>query len=222
MSGERAEGGLPQADDRGLAVGGGLEVRAVGQGSVAAGRIDRVTVQAAPYRAASLPHQVGVIPPRAHAFQDRVQAGRLRAAVAAGGTAVLCQVPTGMGGVGKTQLAADYARTAWAGGEVDLLVWVTAVDRAAVVAGLGRAGVAVAGADPADPQAAAEAFVAWLEPKAGQRPCRWLVVLDDVAHPADLRGLWPPPSPHGRTLVTTRRRDAALAGPGRRRIDVGE
>ncbi|MFI0938514.1 hypothetical protein [Streptomyces sp. NPDC021020] len=111
-----------------------------------------------------------MIPSRAHALQDRVQAGRLRAAVAAGGTAVLCRVLTGTGGVGKTQLAADHARTAWAGGEADLLVWVTAVDRAAVVAGLGRA--RVAGADPADPQAAAEAFVARLEPKAGQRPCR--------------------------------------------------
>ncbi|MFE7599852.1 hypothetical protein [Streptomyces sp. NPDC057494] len=38
---------------------------------------------------------------------------------------------------------------------------------------------------------------------------------------AYLRGLWPPASSHGRTLVTTRRRDAALTGEDRRRIDVG-
>ncbi|WP_159104101.1 hypothetical protein [Streptomyces sp. CdTB01] len=32
---------------------------------------------------------------------------------------------------------------------------------------------------------------------------------------------WPPASPHGRTLVTTRRRDAALTGDGRRLVEVG-
>lgn len=43
----------------------------------------------------------------------------------------------------------------------------------------------------------------------GAESCRWLIVLDDVTDPADLNGLWPPASPHGRILVTTRRRDAA-------------
>ncbi|MEV7420982.1 tetratricopeptide repeat protein, partial [Streptomyces sp. NPDC089919] len=58
----------------------------------------------------------------------------------------------------------------------------------------------------------------------------WLIVLDDIADPADLIAhpgsgqrfsLWPPASAHGRVLVTTRCRDAALFGEGRRRIDVG-
>ncbi|MGW7605239.1 tetratricopeptide repeat protein [Streptomyces antimycoticus] len=66
-----------------------------------------------------------------------------------------------------------------------------------------------------------QTLLAWLTPKAGARPCRWLIVLDDVADPDDLRGLWPPASPYGRTLVTTRRRDAALTGEGRRRIEIG-
>ncbi|MBM9506753.1 tetratricopeptide repeat protein [Actinacidiphila acididurans] len=181
------------------------------------------------------PHQVGVILLRAGAFQDRAERARLRLAVAGGGTAVLGQaegagsarepergpVLSGMGGVGKTQLAADYARTALTGGELDLLVWVTAADRASLVAGLGRAGVEVAGAQLGDLQAAAEAFTAWLEPKAGQEVCRWLVVLDDVSDPDHLQGLWPPASPHGRTLITTRRRDAAFTLDGRTRIDVG-
>ncbi|MGW3098731.1 hypothetical protein ACWDCC_35415 [Streptomyces sp. NPDC001102] len=35
------------------------------------------------------------------------------------------------------------------------------------------------------------------------------------------RRTWPPASPHGRTLVTTRRRDAALTGDGRRLVEVG-
>ncbi|MGP4114361.1 FxSxx-COOH system tetratricopeptide repeat protein [Streptomyces sp. 4N509B] len=173
--------------------------------------------------AVSWPHQVGVIPPRARAFQHRALVNEVREAVAGGGTAVLGQVLAGGGGVGKTQLAADYARTALRTGAVDLLVWITAASRAAVVAGYAQAGVEVLRADPRDPERAARAFLAWLEPKPtpDHTPPRWLVVLDDVADPADLRGLWPPAHPDGRTLATTRRRDAALVGEGRRLVDVG-
>ncbi|NML52529.1 tetratricopeptide repeat protein [Streptomyces sp. R302] len=145
----------------------------------------------------------------------------MRAAVDSGGTAVLSQVLTGTGGVGKTQLAADYARTAWDGGGVDVLVWIGARSRSAITAGYAQAGAEVLAADPGDPEQCARAFLAWLEPKAGQRPCRWLVVLDNVEDPADVRGWWPPASPHGRVLVTTRRRDAALTGAGRRLVTVG-
>jgi hypothetical protein len=76
-------------------------------------------------------------------------------------------------------------------------------------------------ADPGDPEQAAARFLGWLTPKAGAKPCRWLIVLDDVADPDDLRGLWPPDSPFGCTLVTTRRRDAALTGEGRQLVKVG-
>ncbi|MFI0898596.1 FxSxx-COOH system tetratricopeptide repeat protein [Streptomyces sp. NPDC020983] len=134
-----------------------------------------------------------------------------------GGTAVLCQVLSGMGGVGKTQLAAEYAHEVWAAGGVDLLVWVGAGSRSAVVAGFAEAAAAVCGADPGQPDLAAGRFLTWLQTQGR----RWLVVLDDVADPADLTGLWPPAVPNGRTVVTTRRRDAALTGAGRRRIDVG-
>ncbi len=173
---------------------------------------------------AAWPHQVGVVPPAARSFQHRAEADRLRTAVAGGGTAVLSQVLTGMGGVGKTQLAAAYARAAWedssqAGG-LDVLVWVTAGSRQAVVERYAQAGVELCRADPGDPQTAARTFLAWLAPKARTRRCRWLVVLDDVADPDDLRELWPPASPHGRVLVTTRRWDAALAD-GRRLVEVG-
>ncbi|MFF7726814.1 FxSxx-COOH system tetratricopeptide repeat protein [Streptomyces sp. NPDC008001] len=162
-----------------------------------------------------------MIPPRALSFQHRAEADQLRAAVDSGGTAVLSQVLTGTGGVGKTQLAADYARTAWDSGGVDVLVWISASSRSAITAGYAQAGAEVLAADPADPEQSARAFLAWLEPKAGQKPCRWLVVLDDVADPADMRGWWPPASPYGRVLVTTRRREAALTGAGRRLVTVG-
>jgi NB-ARC domain/Tetratricopeptide repeat len=222
-----------RAYGQGLAVGGNLDIHA-DHGSVAAGHIGQLHHHSAPRRPASWPHQVGVIPSRADCFQERAEAARLREALTAGGTAVVGPahkmpsegapsggVLAGMGGVGKTQLAADYARHTWQNGVVDVLVWITAGSAAAVSSGYAQAGIEVLGADPADPQQAARAFLAWLEPKAGAGPCRWLIVLDDVADPGDLRGLWPPASPHGRTLVTTRRRDAALTAGGRRRIDVG-
>jgi hypothetical protein len=105
----------------------------------------------------------------------------------------------------------------WAAGEVDLLVWVGAGSRSAVVATFAEAAAEVCGADPGQPDRAAGRFLAWLQAEGR----RWLVVLDDLADPADLTGLWPPAVPYGRTVVTTRRRDAALTGAGRRRIDVG-
>ncbi|WJE00877.1 tetratricopeptide repeat protein [Streptomyces antimycoticus] len=152
----------------------------------------------------------------------------MRAASGSGGTAALGQVLVGTGGVGKTQLAAEYARTALDSGEVDVLVWISASSRQAIIAGYAQAGIEVLAEDPSAPEQTARAFLSWLEPKAGQQPCRWLVVLDDVADPADLRGdrpdrpgWWPPASPHGRVLVTTRRRETALTGAGRRLIPVG-
>ncbi|WTA24342.1 NB-ARC domain-containing protein (plasmid) [Streptomyces sp. NBC_00853] len=132
----------------------------------------------------------------------------------------------GLGGVGKTQLAAHYARHTWGEGIVDLIVWVTATSREAITAAYAQAAVEILGASPTDPEHAATAFLAWLEPKRSaasdrgeERP--WLIVLDDVLDPADLTGLWPPPSPHGRTLITTQRRDAALTGAHRRLVQVG-
>ncbi|GAA4574095.1 hypothetical protein GCM10023193_69470 [Planotetraspora kaengkrachanensis] len=170
------------------------------------------------------PHQVGVLPRRADGFQQRSAVRWLDASGADGGTAVRCQVLAGTGGVGKTQLAADYARRALAEGDLDLLVWVTAANREAIATAYAQAAVEVLGADLSLPEQAAARFLAWLEPKPpaeGSRSCRWLVVLDDVADPADLRGLWPPVGPHGRALVTTRRRDALLTGPGRHLVPVG-
>ncbi|KOU76783.1 ATP-binding protein [Streptomyces sp. MMG1533] len=177
--------------------------------------------QRPPSEPALWPHQVGLIPPVARSFQHRALADRLHTGINGSGTAVL----TGMGGVGKTQLAAEYARTAWERaaetGGLDVLVWVTASARSLIVTEYAQAGVELWRADPSDPEKAARSFLAWLTPKAGAKPCRWLIVLDDVTDPADLRGLWPPASPHGRTLVTSRRRDAALAAHGRHTVEVG-
>lgn len=82
-------------------------------------------------------HQAGVIPARANCFQGRAEVVRLRQALAEGGTAVVSQVLAGMGGVGKTQLAADYARYAQEMGRADVLVWIKAADSTAAVSGNG-------------------------------------------------------------------------------------
>ncbi|MFI9243951.1 tetratricopeptide repeat protein [Streptomyces sp. NPDC053086] len=183
---------------------------------------------APPRSPAPWPHQVGTIPPTAGFFQHRSEAAGLhnelprdQATFSAELDGAHGQVLTGMGGVGKTQLAAHHARTVWQTGQVDVLVWITASTSSAVVTGYTQAAVELLGADPAYPDSAVRAFLAWLEPKAHGTPARWLIVLDDVTDPNDMRGLWPPASPHGRTLTTTRRQDAALTGHGRRLIRVG-
>ncbi|WP_187645567.1 tetratricopeptide repeat protein [Streptomyces sp. TRM49041] len=207
-----------------MSVAGTGNATASGRGAVAnSGYIHALTVvhQEAPRARKHLPHQVGVIPPRALAFQYRAVSGLLHTAVGNGGTAVLHQVLSGLGGVGKTQLAAEYARRAWRERAVDLLLWVTASSRAEVLSGYAHAAADVLGADPERPEQAAREFLAWLEPKPRSPRCRWLIVLDDLSELADMRGLWPPGNPLGRTLVTTRRKDAALSGHGRRMVTVG-
>lgn len=92
---------------------------------------------------------------------------------------------------------------------MDLLVWVAADSSASLVTVFSEAAdrLQLYGADAA---AAARRFVDWL----ATTPRRWLVVLDDLYDPADIGDLWPPERPNGCTVVTTRRRDAALLSRG--------
>ncbi|MFD0316856.1 tetratricopeptide repeat protein [Streptomyces flavalbus] len=163
----------------------------------------------------------GVVPRAADCFQQREAATSLAAAVDESGTVVLTQVLRGMGGVGKTQLAAAYARRAWAAG-VQVLVWVNAATRDGIVTAYARAArrLGLPLADPDDPGLAAETFLTWAETATDRS---WLVVLDDVRRPADVNGLWPAAdtSAGGRVVVTTRLREAALSGSGRRTVDIG-
>ncbi|MFI9114231.1 tetratricopeptide repeat protein [Streptomyces venezuelae] len=184
--------------------------------SLVAQQIDSVTINYAQQKVISWPAQVGVVPAQAECFQHRSEVDSLEAAVTGGGTAVLCQVLSGTGGVGKTQLAAHYARRQQAAGGVDLLVWVSATGRDAVLSAYGQAAAKVTGADGAAPEQAADEFLVWL----GTTDRRWLIVLDDLADPGDMAGLWPPHRPAGQTVVTTRRRDSALES-GREMIEVG-
>ncbi|WP_063762359.1 tetratricopeptide repeat protein [Streptomyces sp. NRRL F-5123] len=169
------------------------------------------------------PVRVGLVPPAADCFQERGVIRDLDLALDPPGTAVPCEVLTGMGGVGKTQLAARHARNALLGQKIDLLVWVTASSRQAVIDAYAEAAEKVMRPKGDNPARAAEDFLIWLEPRPASPAAqvRWLVVLDNIMAPADLTGLWPPESPCGRTVATTRSRDAALSRADRRTVTVG-
>ncbi|WUH89222.1 hypothetical protein OG900_03100 [Streptomyces sp. NBC_00433] len=161
--------------------------------SLAVGRADHVAYYAAPRGPVSWPQQVGVIPGQADCFRYRAAVEALDVATADAGTAVLLQtqVPSGTGGVGKTQLAAHYARRRWESAAVDLVVWITANTRDAAISAYAHARRQVGESHSDDPEMAARDFLSWLA--AADR--RRLVVLDDLADPADLSGLWPRPVP---------------------------
>ncbi|MEU0212926.1 tetratricopeptide repeat protein [Streptomyces canus] len=198
-------------------------------GSAVTGYVHSLTVNtttvregAGPREPAHWPQNVGTVPRPSIGFQARAEAAQLRSFLDDGiDTGATGLVLSGLGGVGKTQLAADYARTVWREGKADVLVWVDATDRSAVLDTYAHAGEMLCRADKRERDRAAEMFLEWLEESPGRPRCRWLVVLDDVVDPGDVDGLWPPPHAQGRTLVTTRRRDAALVGEGRPRIDIG-
>jgi hypothetical protein len=164
------------------------------------------------------PRRLGPLPQPAAARLERPVDQELADALTPGSTAVVCQVLSGMGGIGKTQIAAHYAYQCWNDRGADLLLWVNAATRESITTAYAHAGSEFCCADPSDRDRATAAFLAWLDSAKGPR---WLIVLDDLTDPDDLRGLWPPTNGRGRTIVTTRRRDAALETASRQRIDVG-
>ncbi|MFJ4987698.1 tetratricopeptide repeat protein [Streptomyces sp. NPDC088732] len=158
------------------------------------------------------PMQIGAVPPLASAFQERPALRKQIDAAPSEGT-FRTLVLVGEGGVGKTQLAASYARRA----ETELVLWVIASDVSQVVTDYARAAqlVDAPGVRYQDVEDDARAFLEWLA--ATDRT--WLIVLDNVDDPAALTSWWPVGrSDRGWVLATTRRRDAQ--GAGRRRIKI--
>lgn len=155
------------------------------------------------------PQQVGLPPDRATDFHER--AGTRLLDIARWGDTI---VVTGLGGVGKTQLAAEFVRRCQA--DCDLRVWVAADSSASIVTVFSEAAQRLHLSAAEDAVAGARRFVDWL----ATTDRRWLVVLDDLADPLDVGDMWPPARPAGCTIVTTRRRDAALLARGTT-VDVG-
>jgi len=144
---------------------------------------------------------VGSIPLPAANIQPRTT----RLSCAADGPPSGQFVVSGMGGVGKTQLAVAFARELISRNQVSLVVWVPAASRTGVLTAYAAAAhAAELGAD--DPEEARRRFRDWLS----STERRWAIILDDMSDPTDLHGLWPPNVPSGTTVITTRRRDATL------------
>jgi quinol monooxygenase YgiN len=176
----------------------------------------------------SWPIRSGPVPPLAEFFIPRQETGFACPGTghAAGKPAALlgAEEPgvyllAGPGGVGKTQLAVAFAHRLWRSCDIDLLVWVPASSRTAVLTGYAQAladASTLPGGPPApgglsagdDLEAIAARFLTWLT--GTSRP--WLVVLDDVADAAHLAGLWPP-GRSGRTVLTTRLLSASVSPP---------
>jgi tetratricopeptide (TPR) repeat protein len=182
-------------------------------------------VPGSPFR----PVRIGTVPALAEGFIARPETAPGLTAVLRAGAAValvpdrapdpgLASVPAAQDWLrssGKTQLAAASAEALWQSGEVDLLVWIDATSRASVLVGYAAATAEATGRHQASScESVAAQFVDWLS----ETSCSWLVVLDDLADPAAMDGLWPA-GPSGRVLVTAN--DAAVLPSGMQALPVG-
>ncbi|TDD38042.1 hypothetical protein E1287_07020 [Actinomadura sp. KC06] len=191
-------------------------VEAPGPGAIAAGGdiVNSSTHVGDVYQAAPLPRPEEVEPPawtpptlplRTTMFVGRdEELAELDAALAEPG-GVVVQALHGLGGVGKSTLAAQ-----WAHRHADahiLTWWITADSMAAVTSGLADlAGMLVPEMTRSMPVAVAQEERAawarrWLAAHTG-----WLVVLDNVTEPADVAELVTS-APSGRFLITSRLRE---------------
>jgi hypothetical protein len=162
------------------------------------------------------PHLVGSLPPLADCHQVRPLDHALLADGDDGQPTGPCHVLIGSGGVGKTQIAVHLSRRLRQSRQVDLLIWVNATSRDRVLGTYAQAAAEITGVEDPSPEQGAVRLLAWLD----DTDKTWLVVLDDLTDPDDLSGLWPPDNGRtGKTVITTRRRDASLTA-GRHVVDV--
>ena len=136
---------------------------------------------------------------------------QLDAALSQRRAGVITQTITGLGGVGKTQLAAAYVDAHQ--DEFDIAAWVRADDGG--TADLAELAVAlalpVAGRTPPERASDTLMFLA-------NTDRRWLLVFDNAPGPQALTGL--PSSGHGRVLVTSRHRGGYDAFGAELAVDV--
>lgn len=148
---------------------------------------------------------VGDVPPQPPNFQVR---GDLQAQLRAAGPGVsVVRAVTGMRGVGKTQLAAAYARECISEGW-RLVAWVNASDEEHLLTGLAEVADALQVASTAaTSEDAAQQLRTWLTADGD----RCLVVFDDLAD-LDLLLPWLPTSGGAQVLITTTFAPALLPG----------
>ena len=119
------------------------------------------------------------------------------------GRTVLTQGLVGLGGIGKSALALEYAHRQLATGKVDLAWWFIAEERLDLLASMARLYGQLTGteASGAAAEAGAVALRNWLE----QSPYNWVLVFDN-AEPAALNGILPE-NGTGQVIITSRTRD---------------
>jgi tetratricopeptide (TPR) repeat protein len=151
---------------------------------------------------------VGEIPQEPATFVTRVTVSRLADAAGGGRVAVVCAV-TGLRGVGKTQIAAAYARARVSEGW-GLVGWVNAETRDVLVDGLKRVAEGLGVADPeGDSLESARRLRAYLQ----TRTEKGLLVLDNATDPDGLRPFLPATGGTQVVVTTTDRAFAELGQP---------
>jgi tetratricopeptide (TPR) repeat protein len=122
-----------------------------------------------------------------------------------------------LGACGKTQIAVIIAESLWRAGTIDVLIWVSATNRASVLSSYVQASVVAFGIEPTGTaESVAARLVSWLAVTGKS----WMVVLDDLQDATDLDGLWPE-GPAGRVLVTGKQSSLASGRRGIQVIPVG-
>jgi len=153
------------------------------------------------------PVVVGEIPQEPVAFQSRAGLLARLEDPAPGSRVVVIRALTGLRGVGKTQLAAEYARARLAE-RWRLVAWINAEEPVVMVAGL-EAVAAALGLAARDGNAAGLAVRHWLETD-GQR-C--LLVFDNATDPAMLRPFIPAAGA-ARVIITSNEESMRNLGAG--------
>ena len=108
----------------------------------------------------------------------------------------------GLGGVGKTQIAIEYAYRY--GKEYNSIFWISAVDQAALLSGFEKIAKRTICSITLNqkPETIAKAVLAWLRQEKG-----WLLVMDNLDDISVAEGYLPGMGTNGHTLITTRNPD---------------
>ncbi|MEV5895066.1 NB-ARC domain-containing protein [Nonomuraea fuscirosea] len=192
--------------DRSLAVGGDLSgIASTGEGATnVLIQADQASVLPAEafVRMADLPPppRLTNVPLYKGLFVGRVQALALLDEAQEGPGGAVVQAVHGLGGIGKSTLAAHWAATRGAARYCPVW-WITADSAADIDAGLAKLATALQPAlsNVLPLEARKEQALQWLASHEG-----WLIILDNVNDPAEVQPLLAR-APHGRFLITSRR-----------------